>query len=232
MRINPFNLLVFGAFTTAVVAGPLESKRDPDGEACTVARVNEGRTVVIDPGHGGKQAQGGSSANNAVGPKGTLEKVLTLGVAQEVASVLRHNGYTVVLTRRTDENSGLADRAKVARDLRAQAFVSIHFNGDDNASVQGTETLYHPQASAVSIALAEFVQRRTRAATGLRDRGVKPQGLSVLDPALHDKLTAACLVEVSFLTDPAEEARLLQEVYRKRIAEAIAAGIADSIEPR
>lgn len=183
--------------------------------------------IVIDPGHGGTTKVGGSSPNNATGPAGTLEKNLTLIVASQVRDALIDCTDNVELTRYDDSNLGLADRAHVARDNNAQVFVSIHLNGFHDASVNGTETFVHTSGSAASAALADSVQRATQAATGARDRGVKRMNLGVLDPSQHAADTAACLVEVSFLTNAGEEARLLTSAYQEKVARAIAGGIAD-----
>ena len=87
--------------------------------------------VVLDPGHGGKQNIGGSDANHAVSPSGMLEKNLTLQIAQEAEAALASTApnIRIVKTRSTDVNLSLAERANVARDNKADLFVSIHFNG-------------------------------------------------------------------------------------------------------
>jgi N-acetylmuramoyl-L-alanine amidase len=187
--------------------------------------------VVIDPGHGGSERVGGSSPNNATGPAGTLEKTLTLAVAQRVAAALVARGHQARLTRTGDTNLGLADRAGIAKKPAAAAFVSIHFNGDDDDQVQGTETWVHTLASPSSHELAAVVQRFTVGATGYRDRHVKAKTLGVLDPRSHHPSTAACLVEVSFLTDPRDEARLGDSGYLDQVGGAIAEGIAAHLSP-
>ena len=188
--------------------------------------------VVIDPGHGGTRSVGGSNGNNAKGPKGTLEKDLTLSISLMVGGLLANLGHDVKFTRAKDTNLGLADRAAVAKDAGATIFVSIHLNGFHDASVQGSETLVAPNASPDSIRLAESIQRSVVDELGHRDRGVKPQSLGVLRPERHLATTAACLVEPCFLTNPDEEARLQTESYQLRIATAIATGIAHFVEQR
>ncbi|XXF81310.1 N-acetylmuramoyl-L-alanine amidase [Myxococcaceae bacterium GXIMD 01537] len=189
-------------------------------------------TIVIDPGHGGTTRVGGSSANNAIGPTGLLEKTVTLDLGLRLCTVLQGRGATVLLTRDSDVNSGLADRAHVARDNDADYFVSLHFNapgrdanGNVDATINGTETWVHTNASADSRAFARRVQAATVAATGLRDRGVRAGALGVVNPASHDATTAACLVEVSFLTNTREEARLRTAAYLDTLANGIANGI-------
>jgi N-acetylmuramoyl-L-alanine amidase len=194
--------------------------------------------VVIDPGHGGSQSiPNDSSWNNAVGPNGTLEKNLTLAVALRVHRALRAAGHDVTLTRDSDVNLRLRDRAKAAKDIAAHAFVSIHFNGSHAHNAQGTETLVHDNFSAASARLSLAVQDALLPVTGLTDRNktfdqrtrIKPQSLGVLRPDFHAPSTAACLVEVSFLDRADEEARLQKPEYLQAIAEAIAKGIGNFV---
>src|SRR4051812_22165589 len=115
--------------------------------------------VVIDPGHGGLGKIGGSSGNNATSPSGLLEKDLTLPIAHHAEAALAAVGHNVRLTRTTDVNLSLRDRAAVAKVARADVFVSIHFNGFGDTSVQGTETWVHQNGTARSVDLAGCIQR-------------------------------------------------------------------------
>ncbi len=192
-------------------------------------------TVVIDPGHGGTTEIGGSSPNNATGPNGTLEKDLTLDVGLKCRDILsRQPNTSVLMTRDTDVNLGLRDRAHVARDNRADAFLSIHFNGDENSSIQGTETWVYTgtQTTAASYRLAELVQAETLQRTRYRDRGIRANNFGVLNPANHSLSTAACLVEISFITNEPDETRLADENYRLRLAEGLAIALYDCVTQR
>src|SRR5436190_22064750 len=94
-------------------------------------------TVVIDPGHGGAVRVGGSSPNSATAPNGLLEKDVTLDLGRRVQAALGGRA-NVVLTRTSDENRSLADRARVARDANADILVSIHMNGFGDPRVDGS----------------------------------------------------------------------------------------------
>jgi len=188
-------------------------------------------TIVIDPGHGGTGKIGGSSGNNATSPSGLLEKDLTLAVAQHARAALVAGGHAVTLTRSADVNLSLAARAAVARTAGAEAFVSIHFNGFGDTSVQGTETWVHSSGSARSVELAGCVQRAVLRATTHKDRGVRRKVLGVIDPANHARGTAACLAELSFITTSAEDARLRDPAYLKALGEGIASGVQEFIAP-
>lgn len=185
--------------------------------------------IVIDPGHGGNAVVGKSSPNNATGPNGTKEKNLTLDLAVRTAEALNGSGHRVLLTRNSDTNPDLKDRAAVASANNAVAFLSIHFNGDASPRVQGTETWVHSASTADSRLLAASVQQRLVAATGYRDRGVKSRGWGVLSLLHHLPTTAICLAEVSFLTDPNDERRLEGVAYKNQIAAALARAILDYI---
>jgi N-acetylmuramoyl-L-alanine amidase len=172
-------------------------------------------TVVIDPGHGGTLKVGGSSANNAASPSGVLEKTLTLQLGLLVREALQTaahaGGHTVkvVMTRETDQNLGLADRAAVAKQNRANSFLSIHFNASEGHNARGVETLIRPTAAgntnhAEDKAFAQRIQNAVFTAIqahdpNTKDRGVKDQVLGVLkDTHLGDNVRA-CLLEVEFI---------------------------------
>lgn len=88
----------------------------------TIPMTNSGRmkTIVIDPGHGGKDP--GASAN------GVTEKNVNLGIGLELERVLKARGYNVVMTRRTDVYLKLQERTDIANNVKADLFVSIHVN--------------------------------------------------------------------------------------------------------
>ena len=160
-------------------------------------------SVVIDPGHGGATAEGGSSANNAIGPNGVLEKDVTLDLARRLAALLSERA-NVVLTRTGDENRSLTDRSGIARASNAAVFVSLHFNGWKDPSVDGSEAWVATHAAPASRAFARAALDRVVAVTHARDRGVKEQDFGVLLPERLGANTAAALLELAFLTNPEE----------------------------
>lgn len=179
--------------------------------------------LVLDPGHGGALARGGASPDGAVGPGGLREKHLTLALARAVADRL-HGLGRVELTRDADIAVALADRRARARD--ADAFVSLHFNADPDPRVQGHETWLHGHAPKASLDLARDLHAALVDRVGHPDRGVHRGALTVLDPR-HLGATPACLLELSFLSDPAEAARLgaPDHGHLGRLADAVAAGL-------
>ena len=93
--------------------------------------------VVIDPGHGGTTNLAGSSFNNSRTPSGVLEKTLALDYGKELADAViklfeeRGVPVWVSMTRDRDINVSGRNRAELARNLSADAFVTLHFNGFD-----------------------------------------------------------------------------------------------------
>ena len=185
--------------------------------------------VVIDPGHGGHKRMGGSSPNNAKGPNGLLEKDLTLDIAQRVKPLIA-SVAEVNLTRDSDVNIGLADRAKTARDKAAALFLSVHLNGWEDAAVDGTETWVARSANQRSKDFAAKLLAKLTGATKVKNRGVKQSDFGVLLPDRHHGKTAACLAEIAFLTNPSQAKQLADEAYKQKIAEALAAAIIEQLQ--
>jgi N-acetylmuramoyl-L-alanine amidase len=171
-------------------------------------------TVVIDPGHGGTAKVGGSSPNNATSPSGVLEKNITLRMAFLVrdaiaeAATLGNHDVKVILTRETDKNLGLSDRAKVAKTNKADVFLSIHCNASEKHNARGVETLISPQAVNTNFAADKaFAQRIQTAVLGAikahdpntKGRNVKEQTLGVLRDDSLGSTARGCLLELEFI---------------------------------
>ena len=94
------------------------------------------RTIVIDAGHGGDDA-------GSKGPKGTLEKTVTLSVARRLkASIETRLGVRVLLTRDGDQVVAADQRAALANNNKADLFISLHANASVRPGVSGTEVFY------------------------------------------------------------------------------------------
>lgn len=194
--------------------------------------TNQIPLVVIDPGHGGSAAVGGSSPNNAVGPNGLREKDLTLDLALRVQQALGDH-VRVVLTRDGDVNLSLSDRAAVGRRHAAAAFVSIHFNGWHDPGVDGTVAFIAATTpTGRSRELASDLAQRTAAVTQVHNRGVRERDFGVLLASRHHPQTSAVLLEVAFLTNPQQAERLTDTGYRDDLAEAIANAIHEHVGRR
>ncbi len=169
-------------------------------------------TVVIDPGHGGKDP-------GAIGVGGLEEKTITLAIAQMVyLNALGDPDLRIILSRRDDEYSFPTDRVLEANRIGADLYVSIHANAFSDPHISGVETLVHetqPQTSR-SYRLAEALQCEVVAATGAQDRGVKWAPLFIREAQMP-----AALVEVGFVTNPLEALRLQHPFYEEKIANGI-----------
>lgn len=96
------------------------------------------KVVVIDAGHGGKDA-------GAVGPYKRYEKDVVFAVAKNTHDLLKKRGYKVYLTRTTDRFIKVNNRTKLANNKNADIFISIHANsiGKEKANkVEGIETFF------------------------------------------------------------------------------------------
>ncbi|MEN3009595.1 MAG: N-acetylmuramoyl-L-alanine amidase [Candidatus Bipolaricaulaceae bacterium] len=170
--------------------------------------------VALDAGHGGHDP-------GAV-VAGVREKDINLALALLVQAKAQGKGLRVVLTRSTDVYVELRERVRRAESVGARLYVSLHANYHRDARVCGVETWVDTHAGEESLRLAECLQRAVVAATGAADRGVLRQPLYLR----HTTLPAA-LVEVGYLSCPAERAKLLQPDYCERVAEGIVQGILD-----
>ena len=89
------------------------------------------RVVAIDPGHGGVDP-------GAIGAGGTYEKHITLAMARELKSRLEATGrYKVFMTRDRDVFVRLRDRVRMARNAKAELFVSLHADKMYNPNIRG-----------------------------------------------------------------------------------------------
>jgi len=171
------------------------------------------KKIAIDPGHGGTDS-------GAVGPTGVNEKDVNLQIALKLKAKLEAQGYTVVMTRETDEKVSLEDRVNKANDANADIFVSIHCNAAENSNAKGTET-YHYPGSTKGEKLATEVQGELVEALDTNDRGVKEGTFYVL----KNTKMPAILTEVAFISNPDEEAMLNEEETQETAAQAIKDGI-------
>lgn len=98
-------------------------------------------TIVIDAGHGGYDP--GALHHHLE------EKVLALDIASRLRNVFQDAGMHVVMTREADRFISLNHRAALANRLRADLFISIHLNANNDHLVRGAE-VYYPRESIVS----------------------------------------------------------------------------------
>jgi N-acetylmuramoyl-L-alanine amidase len=209
-------------------------------------------TIVIDPGHGGKEV-------GAVGPAGVYEKDVTLAISRKLAAALSaKTGARVVLTREDDSLVSLDQRTAIANQYKADLFLSVHLNAAGIQDAKGSETYFlsleasdelarkaaeTENASAASdpandlklilwdlaqqaylgesSRFAQAIQEEMNAATNVANRGVKQAPFKVLVGATMP----AALVEVGFITNPDEEAKLQSDDFQNLMVDALARAV-------
>ena len=187
-----------------------------------------GLTVAIDPGHGGYD--GGARAHDS----GRWEKDINLDIALLVAQELRFRGAKTVLTRESDvdlaggDTSGkarkradLQKRLDIAAGAGADVFVSIHLNEYRDRSQSGPQVFYQRGADAGRLLAGALQEKLIEGLCPARERKAMAGDYYVL----RGKLPSA-LVECGFLSNAEEEKKLLAPDYQRRVAAAIANGVA------
>ena len=214
----------FGA-TSADVVAPKKIGSASKGNYDVLNKV-----VYLDAGHGGYDP--GASYF------GISEKSLTLAIQSRVKAKLEAEGYQVVTTRTSDTFVDLTDRSRAANASESDIFVSIHINASGSSAAQGIETYYYqpfaeypsrinatyhanPTRLSMSDTLANAIHSSLINATGAQNQGVKRQTFAVL----RETTAPAVLLELGFLSNPQEAARLNTSAYQETLANAIVAGI-------
>lgn len=190
--------------------------------------------IVIDPGHGG---------NFFGAVYGIAEKTLNLETSMKLKNKLQSVGkYDVVMTRETDKHfstalaTDLNYRSKLANDLNADIFISVHYNAGPAGS-KGLETFVHHSSypaqatrSQLNISnprikssrdLADNIQNTMVQRTKMVNRGVKGLDLNVL----RKTDMPAVLVELGFMSDSAELSKVRTNQYKETITNAIKDGV-------
>ena len=180
------------------------------------------KILVIDPGHGGWDP--GAVAN------GMRESDINLDVALKLNELLKGTDIKVYMTRETDVDLGaktedLYGRVRIANDIEADLFVSIH-NNKFNTKAYGTETFYHGGANTQGTGLtsakaANIIHNDLIKALGSYDRKVKTANFVVI----RETKMPSILVEGGFMDHPQEAAKLKTQEYRMKMAQGIFEGI-------
>lgn len=210
------------------------------------SRGNKKYTIVVDPGHGGRDS--GARGN------GYNEKDIALQVATRLANNLRQD-YNVIMTRDSDFFVPLDTRAKIGNDANADFFISIHLNSGSSSSANGTEVFYfskkdqgsyatqvakfenkvdgsygdvpfsdfilndifYRKNQKTSQAIAESVLNNLINTTGLRRRGVFGANFAVL----RGSNSPSILVELGFMNNYSDLSQYLTPDGQERAASAI-----------
>ncbi len=207
-------------------------KNEQNGEISVSFKKNtnfsvQGKTVMIDAGHGGLSMVGTALNDNSVS-----EAEITLGIAYGVKKYLEAMGANVIMTRLLDSSLTLSERTYKCETLNPDMFVSIHCDGVDAVSESGTHTFYYkpysqPLASAIHNRMVEAYKAQVYLPIDANyekiDRKIKyyPFFVTRVDNC------PSVLVETGFLTNEIEGHVLADSYYQDVFAKAIADGIAD-----
>lgn len=200
---------------------------EPPPEGLPERRLLAGRLIALDAGHGG--IDGGCS----VGP--VLEKDLTLDIVLHLRTLLQSQGARVFLTREGDhdlsrqgegsfrQRRDLSGRVSLVSRAGAEVLVSVHVNSARNSRLSGPITFHQGQESQgrESRRLGGLVQEELcRLYPGCVER-TWPQTFYLL----RNAPCPTTLVEVGYLSHPADRLRLIDPLFRRHIAAAIAAAL-------
>jgi N-acetylmuramoyl-L-alanine amidase len=203
----------------------IDNNDNADGTRNTDEAIPKEVIVVIDPGHGGEDL----GAYN-----GTLyEKDINLDISLKLGKLLEELGVNVVYTRKTDVFVDLDPRVDLANKLDATLFISVHSNSmPDNSDYRGTETLYCPPANPKyskmdGKKLAVIVQKELVKTLGTVDNGIiERPNLAVL----RKTVMPAVIAEIAYISNPSDRAKLSDDSFRKKAAQALANAVMKALD--
>lgn len=175
------------------------------------------RIIVVDAGHGGSDP--GAVSGDA------YEKNITLAIVRQIKALFDEAGdprIGVYFTRLEDSDPSLSDRVVLANSLGADLFLSVHINSlKGNTDVEGIEVMYNELAPDTAFDTKDFAQiclEEEVGALGAKKRDLI-NGNRIY--VIRNSIAPAALVEVGFINNPNELARLLDPSYQRKAAEGI-----------
>lgn len=210
----------------------------------SASRAESRKIIVIDAGHQTRAM----SATEPIGPGASTKKAkvtggtsgaathlpeykLNLQVAKKLRTELEARGYKVIMVRtKNNVTMSNAQRAKIANKNKADAFIRIHANSSASSSVRGALTIA-PQSNNPYMAkknrkksqkLSRNVLKEFCRATGAKNRGVMYTNTMT---GINWCTVPVTIVEMGFMSNPAEDRKMAAAAYQKKMVRGIANGI-------
>lgn len=191
-------------------------------EASRESACLDGVTIVVDPGHGGK--------DNGAQKEDAKEQEINLAISLKLKAELEKQGATVILTRdgaydlasdgaTNRKREDMKKRAAIINEEHTDLFISVHLNAYPNVSIHGAHTFYRKNDEAGK-ALAEIMQKHLNALTD-QEKTSKVGDYYIL----NETTPPGILVECGFLSNEKERNLLVTDSYQQRLAETLCAGI-------
>lgn len=199
------------------------------GSAAVLGPLEKKYKVVVDAGHGGYDP-------GAITKQGVYEKEINLEMAKRVKELLGPTGIEVLLTREEDidyvpegvkgrqarKQADLDYRISLAQEFEADILISLHLNATPSGRNTGAETFYYFD-SVEGKRLAETIQQELIKVPGMNRRIAKPGEYYLL----RNSPMPAVIVELGYISNPKEFARLQEPWYQDQLAKAVAKGVAN-----
>jgi N-acetylmuramoyl-L-alanine amidase len=217
--LGPGTLRALEQLRRTVTGGSPSARREEErlrrsGQSLT------GRTIVLDPGHGG--------GDDGVTGHGLTEAELSFDLATRIEGRLGALGVTTYLTRSADTLASEAERARFANDVDAEIVVSLHHDAVRTPEASGVACYFYGASgtepsghSVVGARLADLIVKEVASRTDLVDCRTHPKSWELL------RLTRmpAVRLEAGYLSSPSDAGRLANSEFRDALAEAVVAAL-------
>ncbi|MDZ7835442.1 MAG: N-acetylmuramoyl-L-alanine amidase [Alkalibacterium sp.] len=197
----------------------LAESSQPETSSAHYATTLAEATIVIDPGHGGYDP-------GAVASSGFTEKEVALNTSLLLADRLKAAGTNVIMTRSTDDFISLNDRVYTAHKVKADAFISLHYDSVEQAnSMSGTTTYYY---SEYEKNLADTINHYLTHDVRLGNNGVRHGNYFVL----NQNAQPSVLLELGYLNNDYDITVVNTHAYQSSVADAVFNALNEYFSPR